>query len=97
MQPKVAKEKTKMSTATLQNVWDTLVGYNLSTANKRWLAERLIAQVELETAEQVEPYTMDEINARLDSAEADIAAGRVYSMEEARKHRKEHMAKLLDA
>ena len=86
-----------MSTAALQNVWNTLLGYNLSTANKRWLAERLIAQVELETAEQVEPYTMDEINARLDNAEADIAAGRVYSMEEARQHRKEHLAKLLDA
>ena len=86
-----------MSTAALQNVWNTLLGYNLTTANKRWLAERLYAQVEIETAEQVEPYTMAEINARIDRAETDIAAGRVYSMEEARKHRKEHMAELLKA
>lgn len=86
-----------MSTAALQDVWNTLLGFNLSTANKRWLAERLIAQVEIETAEQVKPYTKAEINARIDRAEADIAAGRVYSMEEARKHRKEHMAKLLQA
>ena len=71
-----------MSTAALQNVWDTLLGYNLSTANKRWLAEHLIEQVEKETAEQVEPYTMEEINARIDRAEADIAAGRVHSREE---------------
>ena len=40
---------------------------------------------------------MEKLNARIDRAEAEIAAGRVYSMEEARKHRKEHMAKLLDA
>ena len=86
-----------MSTAALQNVWDGILAYNLTTANKRWLAERLWEQVEIETAEQVEPYTMAEINARIDRAEADIAAGRVYSMEEARKHRKEHMAKLLKA
>ena len=86
-----------MSTAALQNVWDGILAYNLTTANKRWLAERLWEQVEIEAAEQVEPYTMAEINARLDRAEVDIAAGRVYSMEEARKHRKEHMDKLLKA
>ena len=86
-----------MSTAALQKVWEILLGYNLSTANKRWLAEHLIEQVEIETAEQVEPYTLEELNARIDHAEADIAAGRVYSLEDARKHRKEHMAKLLQA
>ncbi|MBQ7698593.1 MAG: hypothetical protein IJT35_08465 [Paludibacteraceae bacterium] len=86
-----------MSTAALQDVWNTLLGFNLSTANKRWLAEHLMAQIEIETAQQAEPYTMAEINARIDRAEADIAAGRVYSMEVARKHRKEHMAKLLQA
>lgn len=71
-----------MSTVALQNLWDTIVGYNLSTANKRWLAEHLIEQVEAETKEQVEPYTMAEINARIDRAEADIAAGRVHSRAE---------------
>ena len=86
-----------MSTAALQNVWDTLLGYNLSTANKRWLAEHLIAQVEKETAAKIEPYTITELNERIDCAEADIAAGRVYSREETRKHREEHMAKLMNA
>ena len=75
-----------MSTVALQNIWDTLLGYNLSTANKRWLAEHLW--------EQIEPYTMEELNARIDQSEADITAGRVYSREEACRHRKEHMAKL---
>ncbi len=71
-----------MSTAALQNIWNTLLGYNLSTANKRWLAEHLIEQVEAETKEQLEPYTMAELNARIDRAEADIAAGRVYTRED---------------
>ena len=86
-----------MSTVALQNLWDTILGYNLSTANKRWLAEHLIEQVEAETKEQVEPYTMVEINAMIDESEADFAADRFYSMEEAREHRKAHMSQLLNA
>ena len=71
-----------MSTTALQNVWNTILGFNLTTENKRWIAEHLIEQVEAETKEQLEPYTMAEINARIDRAEADIAAGRVHSREE---------------
>ena len=84
-----------MSTVALQNLWETILGYNLSTANKRWLAEHLIAQVEAETKEQVEPYTMAEIDAMIDESEADFAAGRFYSMDEARQHRQAHMSQLL--
>ena len=86
-----------MSTVALQNLWETILGYNLSTANKRWLAEHLIAQVEAETKEQVEPYTMAEIDATIDESEADFAAGRFYSMEEARQHRQAHMSQLLNS
>ena len=86
-----------MSTVALQNLWETILGYNLSTANKRWLAEHLIAQVEAETKEQVEPYTMAEIDAMIDESEADFAAGRFYSMDEARQHRQAHMSKLLNS
>ena len=86
-----------MSTVALQNLWETILGYNLSTANKRWLAEHLIAQVEAETKEHVEPYTMAEIDAMIDESEADFAAGRFYSMEEARQHRQAHMSQLLNS
>ena len=86
-----------MSTVALQNVWNTLLGYNLSTANKRWLAEHLIAQVEQETAEQAKPYTMAEIDAMIDESEADGAAGRYYTQEEARQHRNAHMTQLLNS
>ena len=84
-----------MSTAALQQVWDTILGYNLTTANKRWLAEHLIEQVETETKTQMKPYTMAELNAMIDESEADFAAGRVYSMEESHKLRKAHLAKLI--
>lgn len=88
-----------MSTAALQNVWNTILGYNLSTENKRWLAEHLIEQVEAETQSQaqseVTPYTMEEINAMIDESEADFAAGRFYTMEESRQLREAHLAKLL--
>jgi len=84
-----------MSIVALQNLWDTIVGYNLTTDNKRWLAEHLIEQVEAETKEQVKPYTMAEIDAMIDESEADFAAGRYYSMDEARQHRNAHMNQLL--
>ena len=71
-----------MRTTALQNVWNTILGFNLTTENKRWIAEHLIEQVEAETKEQLKPYTMEEINARIDRSEADIAAGRVYTREE---------------
>lgn len=86
-----------MSAAALQNVWEGLLAYNLSTANKRWLAERLWEQVEHEESETPEPYTASEIDAMIAESEADFAAGRVLSMEEARSHRKAHLAKLLEA
>lgn len=35
--------------------------------------------------EDLVPYTMEEINARIDEAEADIDAGRVYSSEQVHK------------
>ena len=86
-----------MSTVALQNLWETILGYNLSTDNKRWLAEHLIAQVEAETKEKVEPYTMAEIDAMIDESEADFAAGRFYSMDEARQHRQAQMSQLLNS
>ena len=86
-----------MSTVALQNLLDTILGYNLSTANKRWLAEHLIEQVEQETTEKVEPYTMAEINTMIDESEEDFAAGRFYSMDEARQHRNKHMSQLLNS
>lgn len=66
-----------MSTAALQNVWQMLLSYDLSVANKRWLADHLYELANKE--EGVKPYTIEELNARIERAEADIAAGRTIS------------------
>ena len=70
-----------MNVAGLQNVWQTIMGFNLTADNKRWLADHLYEQAMHEEA--LQPYTMmEEIDARLDMAEEDVAAGRVYSKAE---------------
>ena len=70
-----------MSTSALQNVWQMLLNYDLTAANKRWLADHLYEQARRE--EEAQPYTIEELNARIDSAEPDIEAGRVISRAEA--------------
>ena len=66
-----------------QEVLNGLLDYLLVTLNydnRRWLSEHLIESVEEE--EYLTPYTMEEINQRLDEAERDFAEGRYYSHEQ---------------
>ncbi len=72
-----------MTAEVLQDVWNGILAYDLTAANKRWLAEHLLQQAEEETKEAVKPYTMAELNARIDRAEVSIAAGRTMSDAEA--------------
>ena len=65
-----------MSTATLTSLLDYLYG-TLSPSNMKWVGEHLIEYAKKEEDEQLRPFTMEELNARIDQAEADIAAGRV--------------------
>ena len=60
-----------MSTETLSNLRDYLCG-TLSPSNMLWLAEQLTAYAK---QEELKPYTMEELNARIDEAERQIAAG----------------------
>ena len=67
-----------MSTATLTSLLDYLYG-TLSSSNMRWVGEHLIELANKQEKEQgydLTPFTMDEINAMLDEAEADFEAGR---------------------
>lgn len=67
-----------MSTATLTSLLDYLYG-TLSSSNMRWVGEHLIEQANKREKEQgydLTPFTMDEIDAMLDEAEADFEAGR---------------------
>lgn len=78
-----------MNAVALNNLWVYLQGLTLTSDNKRWIADHLYEQARQEEA--VQPYTMEEINARLDCAEADVAAGRVLSRTEASKRMKEYI------
>ena len=63
-----------MSTATLTNLRDYLTG-TLSTANMLWLSEQLADYAKKKAAPPPRPLTLKEMNALLDQAEADFAAG----------------------
>ena len=61
--------------------------HTLSAADKRWLADRLYEDAEQE--EHLAPYTMEELNARIDEFEAELEAGEWLTSEEAGKQVRE--------
>ncbi len=74
----------------LEKCWD--MAKDLDDSQKLELVQMLIESVKSavakaeepeEDAHSLDPYTMEEINAMLDAAEADIAAGRVIDDEDA--------------
>ena len=67
---------------------------SLNPDAKRWLASKLYEEVEEEEEEHLTPYTMEEINAWIDQAEEDFAAGRGIPAEEADKEMEEFLATL---
>ena len=67
-----------MAQETLNGLLQYLVA-TLTYDNRAWLAKHLI---EPQTVDEVAPYTMEEIDARLDEAENDAAAGHLYSTEQ---------------
>jgi hypothetical protein len=71
-----------MSTAALQDVYEGIMAYNLSAANKRWLAERLWEQADVEAADHVEPYTKAELATMVENGRKQIAEGRSYTSDQ---------------
>lgn len=69
-----------MSTATLTSLRDYLFG-TLSTSDMIWLVEEMKNHMRA-PEEKLKPYTMEELNARIDQSERDIAEGRVYEFDE---------------
>ncbi len=67
-----------MAQETLNGLLQYLLA-TLSYDNRKWLSQHLI---EPQTKEEVTPYTMAELNARLDESERQIAAGNVCSTED---------------
>ena len=81
-----------MSTAALTNLCDYLTG-TLSPADMRWISVQLKDFADKQ--EQPEPfrrYTKEELNAMLDEAEAEIAAGKGIPSEEVWRELEEEFA-----
>ena len=56
---------------------------SLSLDNQRWLADKLYENIEQKQEETLAPYTMEELNARLDEFEAELEKGeKGYSLKE---------------
>lgn len=71
-----------MSIAALQGLLEYLY-VTLSPDNMLWVADHLIEQAKQADGSELKPYTMEEINAMLDEAEANFAAGKGIPDEEA--------------
>ena len=71
-----------MSTAALQGLLEYLY-VTLSPDNMLWVANHLIEQAKQADDSELKQYTMEEINAMLDEAEANFAAGKGIPDEEA--------------
>lgn len=67
--------------ATIANLWDQILA--LPVSDRRWLRDKLnVYEEEQELQTSPQPYTLEELNARLDESEADEAAGREYTGEQ---------------
>lgn len=80
-----------MSTATLTNLRDYLYG-TLTPANMLWLASELTEYAKRGES-SLRPFTKEELNARIDEAEANIAAGNVIDGEDVWRELEEEFAK----
>jgi len=82
-----------MSTTALQGLLDYLYG-TLSPGNMRWVAEHLVMQADKVEKTDLRPYTMEEVNAMLDEAEADFEAGIGIPDEEVWRELEEEFARM---
>lgn len=82
-----------MSTAALEGLLEYLYG-TLSPDNMLWVANHLIDRAKLADSSELKPYTMEEINAMLDEAEANFAAGKGIPDEEVMREWDEEIARM---
>ena len=73
-----------MSEATLTNLLQYLYSA-LTPSNQRWLAAHLVEHANLEEAESLKPYTIEELHERIAQSKRDFAEGNYYSHDEVMK------------
>lgn len=82
-----------MSSTALQGLLEYLYG-TLTPKSMRWVADHLIEHAALAEEPAPKRLTMEEVNAMIDEAEANIAAGRGIPHEESMRRWKEEIARL---
>ena len=70
-----------MSETTLTNLLQYLYGA-LTPSNQRWLAAHLVEHAAVEEAEDIKPYTIEELHERAARAKLDFAEGRYFTDDE---------------
>ena len=72
------------ATLSVQELWSQI--RMLPVGERHWLANKLYDYEEVyeEEEERLTPYTMEELNARIDRSLADAKAGRTYTSDEVR-------------
>lgn len=69
-------------TVSLESIWN--LAKSLSDDNKKWLADRLYEEMgEQRQKPQLSPYTMEELNARIDAFEHELETGEYLTAREA--------------
>lgn len=81
-----------MSTTALQGLLEYLYG-TLTPKDMCWVADHLIEHAQ-RSSEPVKRLTMEEVNAMLDEAEANFAAGRTIPHEEVMRRWDEEIAQM---
>lgn len=81
-----------MSTTALQGLLEYLYG-TLTPKNMRWVASHLIEHADQAEPEELKRYTMEEINAMLDEAEAEIRADKGTPHEEVMREWEKELAR----
>ena len=71
-----------MNAVSLKNLWIYLQGLSLTASNRKWLAEKLIAPINEQTATPPMLQTWEEAMSDLDESEREFERGDVLSGEE---------------
>ena len=78
------------ATLSVQDLWSQILA--LPAGDRRWLLDKLNVYEEQE--EDLTPYTMEELNARIERSLADAEAGRCIPAEEADREMEQFLATL---
>jgi len=72
--PKVEDSSMPYVPQSVHKLLDYILSLSLSSDNQRWLADHLYENLEAKKSD-MPPYTIEELNARIDEAEDQIARG----------------------